>query len=164
MRSRNKRVGVLATPATLASDKYKRLIETHARDAMIIPQACPGLAREIEKGSIDTAALRELVETFAEPLIRAEVDTVVLGCTHYPFVAPLFRAALGDAVEVIDTAAAVAEQTARLCALRASANQERAEISHSQIRLWSSGDPRHLAQVARAWLDLDVTVSSLDAS
>jgi len=146
----NKRIGVLATPGTLASDKFKRLIERHGRDAVIVPQPCPGLAKEIEAGQLDSPALRTLVETFALPLRQAEVDTVVLGCTHYPFVAPLFQQALGPGVRIIDTAEAVARQTQRVCAGLPPLS------SHAppSTRLWTTGDPLHLAQVAEHWLGL----------
>lgn len=162
-RSINKRIGVLATPSTLASDKYKRLIEHHGQGALIVPQACPGLAKEIEAGQVDTPALRDLVQRFAQPLRQAQVDTVVLGCTHYPFVASLFQAALGSDVTIMDTSEAVAQHTARLCAHR-SAAMDKHGIDHKfagNIHLFSSGDPQHLADVARHWLGLQGQVSPL---
>lgn len=148
--SRNKRIGVLATPGTLASDKFKRLIELHGRDALIVAQPCPGLAKEIEAGQLDSPALRSLVETFSTPLRQAEVDTVVLGCTHYPFVAPLFQQVLGAGVQIIDTAEAVARQTARVCA----ALPPLIGTVAPSTQLWTSGDPAHLTQVAEHWLAL----------
>ncbi|MFT3856698.1 MAG: glutamate racemase [Aquabacterium sp.] len=162
-RSARRRVGVVATPATLASDKYQRLIETHAKDALIVAQACPGLAAEIEKGRLDTPELRALVQTFTVPLKAAQVDTVVLGCTHYPFVAPIFQEALGPGVEVIDTAVAVAEHTARLCALHAPQRAQDKPASTGALHLWTSGSPPHLQDVARAWLGLEAQVQALHA-
>jgi glutamate racemase len=157
-RSINKRIGVLATPSTLASEKYKRLIESHGRGATIVPQACPGLAKEIEAGQLDTPALRTLITRFADPLRQAQVDTVVLGCTHYPFVAGLFQEALGPDVTIMDTSDAVALQTARLCADRlAAARHDKHDMEHKfagHIHLFSSGDPQHLADVAQHWLAL----------
>lgn len=159
----NKRIGVLATPSTLASEKYKRLIESHGQGATIVPQACPGLAKEIEAGQLDTPALKDLVERFAQPLREAQVDTVVLGCTHYPFVAPLFQQALGSDVTIMDTSDAVAQHTARLCAHRqgTTANWGVNHKFAGKIHLFSSGDPQHLADVARHWLGLQGTVSPL---
>ncbi len=162
-RSHNKRIGVLATPSTLASDKYRRLIDTHGHGALIVPQPCPGLAREIEAGRLDTPALRALVERFAAPLREAGVDTVVLGCTHYPFVAPLFQQALGKDVTIMDTSDAVALHTARLCAHRPQADAGREE-SHKfagKIHLFSSGSPQALADVARHWLGVHAQVTAL---
>jgi glutamate racemase len=152
--SSNKRIGVLATPGTLASDKFKRLIELHGRDALIVPQPCPGLAKEIEAGQLDSPALRTLVDTFALPLRQAEVDTVVLGCTHYPFVAPLFQQALGPQVCIVDTAEAVARQTQRVCASLPPQVGQATPSTH----LWTTGDPGHLAQVAEHWLGLKTEV------
>ena len=154
--SANKRIGVLATPGTLASDKFKRLIESHGQDALIFPQPCPGLAKEIESGQLDSPALRTLVDTFSRPLIDAQVDTVVLGCTHYPFVAPLFKHALGLKVRIIDTAEAVARQTQRVSADLPRLHGLNAEPA---TRLWTSGSAPHLAQVAERWLDLKAQVS-----
>lgn len=146
----SKKIGVLATPGTLASNKFQRLLTSYAKDAVIVTQACPGLAKEIESGQLDTPALTTLVEQFSQPLIDAGVDTVVLGCTHYPFVAPLFARTLGSGVGIIDTADAVAAQTARLLA------PSILDIGqHSgTLQLWTSGDPRHLSEVTVNWLGL----------
>lgn len=152
----NKRIGVLATPGTLASDKFKRLIEMHGQDAVIVLQPCPGLAKEIESGQLDSPALRALVETFSKPLREAQVDTVVLGCTHYPFVAPLFQQALGPKVRIIDTAQAVARQTQRVSAELPRLNQPHGGPT---TQLWTSGSAPHLAQVAERWLGLKAQVS-----
>lgn len=163
--SANKRVGVLATPSTLASAKFKRLIELHGQGAQIVLQPCPGLAKEIESGLLDTPRLRELVATFAEPLRQAEVDTVVLGCTHYPFVAPLFQQALGPDVRIIDTAEAVARQTARVCGnwtvSRTHSTFDTTFYASDLTQLWSSGDPAHLSTVASNWLNLCTAARSL---
>jgi glutamate racemase len=147
--STNKRVGVLATPGTLASEKFRRLIELHGQDAVIVPQPCPGLAKEIEAGELDTPALRTLIERFSQPLRQAQVDTVALGCTHYPFVLPLFQQALGDGIRIIDTAEAVARQVQRVCA-----GLPALPDASTSIQLWTTGSAPHLAQVAERWLDL----------
>lgn len=161
----NKRVGVLATPSTLASAKFKRLIELHGQGAHIVPQPCPGLAKEIESGQLDTPRLRELVATFAEPLRQAEVDTVVLGCTHYPFVAPLFQQALGPQVRILDTAEAVARQTARVSGnwtdSPTNSTFDTTFYASDLTQLWSSGDPAHLSTVANNWLGLRTPAHAL---
>jgi len=148
------RIGVLATPMTLGSQKFRDLVDAHAPNARLILQPCPGLAGEIEKGALDTPALRALVERFCTPLRQADVDTVVLGCTHYPLIRPLFEQTMPPAVQILDTAAAVARHARRL-----------AQVMHGHLplrehdtgmaeplRLWSTGDPMHLQEVARCWL------------
>jgi glutamate racemase len=157
----NKKVGVLATPSTLASSKFKRLIATHGQGAHIVLQPCPGLAKEIESGLLDTPRLRALVETFSEPLRQAGVDTVVLGCTHYPFVAALFQQALGAEVRIIDTAEAVARQTERVCKHWAPDHFGSTFTMQNPVRLWTSGSAEHLSTVASNWLGLHAAVHTL---
>lgn len=167
-RSRHGRIGVLATPGTLSSLKFRHLVERHAAGAQLTLQACPGLAKAIESGDLQSLDVRDMVQRFAAPLREAKVDTVVLGCTHYPFVAEQFQAALGSDVDVIDTAEAVALQTMRITARHASIqpasppdNNLPAERTSDRVRLWSSGDPRHLSRVAQAWLGLQTEAQAL---
>lgn len=111
--TRNGRIGVLTTSATARSARFAQLASAHGAGIQVLTQACPGLADLIETGSLDSPALREMVGRFVQPLLDAEVDTVVLGCTHYPLIRPLFRRALGGQVLIVDTEAAIARQTAR---------------------------------------------------
>lgn len=159
----SKRIGVLATPSTLASAKFKHLIERHGQGAEIFLQACPGLAKEIEAGQLDTPALRELVARFSEPLRQAQVDTVVLGCTHYPFVSPLFQEALGHEVRIIDTADAVARHAAHVCLQHGARAPLFAANSPTvaSTQLWTSGNPADLSNIAGRWLALEAQVHVL---
>jgi glutamate racemase len=110
-----RRIGVLATPATLTSERFERLLREHAGGVEVVRQPCPGLAARIEAGDLDAPDLAQQVAAFCAPLRERGVDVVVLGCTHYPFVRHHVQAALGPAVEIIDTAEAVAQQAARRC-------------------------------------------------
>lgn len=149
--SRSKRVGVLATPGTLASQKFKSLVARHGGDADLFLQPCPGLAKAIEAGDLNRPELLDLVDHFCAPLKAAKVDTVVLGCTHYPFIAQQLRAALGPNVELLDTARAVARHTATLLgSLHDAKNPVRA--THGSVELWTTGSPEHLQRVAQSWL------------
>ena len=114
--SRNGRVGVLATPATIASARYQSLLSRHAGGAQIISQPCPGLADLIEQGELDSTALRQLVSEQCAPLRAAGVDTVLMGCTHYPLIQPLLQDALGAKVKLLNIESAVAQQAERLWA------------------------------------------------
>ncbi len=113
-RSRNRRIGVMATAATARSARLRHLIERYAGDAHVHVQACPGLADAIERGVVGGAELRALLMPHCDALRAAAIDTVVLGCTHYPFVEAAIRESLGPDIAVIDTATAVAERTASL--------------------------------------------------
>jgi glutamate racemase len=137
-------VGVLATPATLASAKFRKLLDTHGGGAPLLLQPCPGLAEAIETQGPDAPRTARLVERFCAPLREAGCATIVLGCTHYPLVATALRAALGN-VELVDPADAVAAQTARiLSTLPASAAPGPA------LQAWSNGDLGALQRVALA--------------
>ncbi len=157
------RVGVMATTGTLRSARFRQLVERHGGQAQVHLQPCPGLAAAIETGDLDTPALRELVETFCAPLRAAEVDTVVLGCTHYPFVAPLIAQAMGPAVTLVDTSEAVARQTVRLATARLAGRTPSPHTSPlaGGMRLWSSGDPDRLSSTVHRWLGLEAQASRL---
>ena len=157
-----RKVGVLATPGTLASERFAHLIAQHAGDAQILAQPCPGLAKAIEDGPLDGPELRELVQRHCGSLKSAGVDTVVLGCTHYPFVATLIAEAMGPGVTLIDTSVAVARQTVRL-ARRAWSSAERleGEPSPGRTRLWTSGDVGTLRHFCTPWMPADTAFAPL---
>ncbi len=132
-------VAVLATPATLASARFGALLAAHGGARAPRLQPCPGLADAIEREGAHAPRTRELVAELCTPLRGC--TRIVLGCTHYPLVADAIRAALG-AVELLDPADAVAEQTARVTSVLGAAAPGPA------LRCWSSGDMRRLQRVA----------------
>lgn len=107
-------VGVLATPATFQGDLYASTVERFARGVKILQDTCPGLVRQIEAGRIESPETREILQHALGPMIEGGVDEIVMGCTHYPFVIPLIKEIVGDGIEVIDPAPAVARQAGRL--------------------------------------------------
>ena len=145
------RIGVMATPATLRSAKFQRLLDAHGAGATIVLQPCPGLAGQIERGDLDSPDMIAMIESFCAPLRAANVDTVVLGCTHYPFVRRHIQAAMGPAVELIDTAWPVSRQAARLLGVT-----EGGPASAGTVRLETTGEVDHLAAVASRWLDFQI--------
>lgn len=135
-------VGVLATTGTLKSAKFAALLDRFASDVRVITQPCPGLVERIEAGELDTQATRSLLGGFVEPLIEQGCDTLILGCTHYPFIKPLLVQMLPPTVRLVDTGAAVARHLETVLAAR-----DRLGSSGAATRFWSSGDPRRLAGV-----------------
>jgi glutamate racemase len=107
-------VGVLATPATFQGALYASVVERFASNVTLLQDTCPGLVQQIEKGELDSDATRQILESALRPMLDRSIDTVVLGCTHYPFVIPLIQQIVGPGVRVIDPAPAVTRQTARL--------------------------------------------------
>ena len=108
--SKNGVIGVLATVGTLKSAQFAALLESYGRNVKVVTQACVGLVECIERGELYTDATRQLLKKYLAPLLAEGADTIVLGCTHYPFVRPLIEEIVGDKVAIIDTGAAVAKQ------------------------------------------------------
>jgi glutamate racemase len=154
--TRSGHVGVMATTGTLSSRKFQRLLAAQPDGARIHLQPCPGLALAIERGDLQSAELQAVVRRHCAPLREAGCDVVVLGCTHYPVAAPLIREAL-PGVTLVDTAEAVARQTARLAARLPGA----AETGLPPLQLWSSGDPAQLSAFTRRWLEWQVPAAPL---
>jgi glutamate racemase len=107
-------VGVLATPATFQGALYASVVERFARGVTVLQHTCPGLVGQIEKGALKAPETRSILEAALHPMLEQGIDTVVLGCTHYPFAIPLIQQIVGDHVRVIDPAPAVARQAKRL--------------------------------------------------
>ncbi len=146
------RIGVMATPLLLGSEKFNRLLDEHRGSVQWHLQACPGLAGLIEQGDLNNPALLSMISFFCTPLKHAGVDTVVLGCTHYPFVREHIQAVLGASVQLIDTADAVARQARRLL------NVPLGVSDH--VELQTTGETAQLSCLASAWLDFPFEVSS----
>jgi glutamate racemase len=109
-RTRSGVVGVLATTRTLASPRYSKLLASHARE---VSQPGPGLVERVEAGDLTGPETRTLVEQYVRPLVDQGADTIVLGCTHYPFLTALIQDVAGPGVTIVDPAVAVARELRR---------------------------------------------------
>ncbi len=151
-------VGLLATRQTSASQRLAALLQEHGKGMRVLVQACPGLAEVVERGELGGAATEALVASFIDPLIAQGADTIVLGCTHYPFLAETIRKIAGPDVTVIDPSAAVARElhrrldSARLLSGRGQPGTE---------RFWTSGNPAHVRSVVAQLLGKDVAMHPL---
>jgi glutamate racemase len=156
-RTRTKRVGVLATSGTVRSARLARLIREHADGVQVLAQPCPGLADRIEAGELDGPALDARLRELTSPLMRAGVDEVVLGCTHYAFVSEALAQVLGPGVELIESAPAIARRTQSLLAQGGLARPE----GQGSFRLLTTGDPAKVRPVVERLWGGPVTVESL---
>lgn len=109
-------VGVLATPATFQGALYASVIERFANGVKVLQSTCPGLVQQIEDGLLGAPRTRSILEEALVPMMHQDIDTIVLGCTHYPFIIPLIQSITGPQVNVIDPAPAVARQVRHLLA------------------------------------------------
>ena len=131
-------IAVLATRQTLASSKFSKLLVAYGADVQVLLQPCPGWVEQVEKGDLSSPATKALVEKYVGPLLSKGTDTLVLGCTHYPFLTPVIRAITGPAVTILDPAAAVARELHR----RLQASDLLSQRSqHGTERFWTSGSP-----------------------
>jgi glutamate racemase len=138
--TRSRHVGVIATPATFQGELFARLIERFARGTVVHTQVCPGLVERVEAGQIDGPETEMLVRQCLAPMLEAGIDSLVLGCTHYPFLRPAIEraiAATGKEVAVIDPAPAVARQTRRVLERQGVLEQE----GVGEVTYFTSGDP-----------------------
>ncbi len=129
-------VGVLATPATFQGALYASVVERFANGVELLQDPCVGLVQQIENGNLYGTETRKILEDALHPMLEKNIDTVVLACTHYPFVIPLIQEIVGEKVRVIDPAPAVARQTQRLL----DAKGLKRESGHrGEIRFFTSG-------------------------
>ncbi len=120
--SQTRKVGVLATPSTFHGELYASVVERFAKDVEIFQSTCPGLVNQIEKARLNTPKTRRILEEAVLPMLDSGADTLVMGCTHYPFVIPLIESIAAGRARVIDPSPAVARQTARVLAERSLLN------------------------------------------
>lgn len=130
-------IGVLATTGTLESARFAALLERYAGSVQIITQGCPELVEQVERGDLNGVETRHLIERYTTPLLKQGADTLILGCTHYPFLAPLISEVVGPDITLIDTGEAVARQLQRR--LREELPQ-RTSAAQASTEIWSSGD------------------------
>lgn len=136
-------VGVLATTGTLQSAKFAALLDRFATDIKVITRPCPGLVELIEAGDLHSPVLRQLLQSYVDPLLAAGCDTLILGCTHYPFLKPLLKPMLPAHISLIDTGAAVARQLERLL----DEQQLRAQGPAREAQFWTSGNVPHFRHI-----------------
>ncbi|MDT8898801.1 glutamate racemase [Thermanaerothrix sp. 4228-RoL] len=153
------RVGVLATPATFQGALYASVVERFASHVRLYQDTCPGLVEAIEAGDLNGETPRQILERALRPMLAEGIDTVVLGCTHYPFVIPLIQEITGAEVRVIDPAPAVARQTQRVL-------DQRGWLTPlgraGKVRFFTSGEVERLRmQVQRLLGEREVTVEKV---
>jgi glutamate racemase len=163
LETRSGKVGVLATENTFSSPRYALLMSRFAQDVEVIENPCRGLVSLIEAGDIATGETEALLRRVLDPMLAAGVDTLVLGCTHYPFVRPLIEGIVGEIgtghpVTVIDPAPAVARQTGRVLARR---QLLAPDGERGTVRLFTSARSQALADLSEQLLCDGLTVGEV---
>lgn len=146
-------VGVLATPATFQGELYASVVERFGQGVKLLQNTCPGLVAQIENGALESRETYRILEEALQPMLEQGIDTVVLGCTHYPFVIPLIQSITGPDVRVIDPAPAVARQVQRLLVASSLLDLESFTLEDMQreppqlLHFFTTGDPRRMERM-----------------
>jgi glutamate racemase len=149
--TRNRRIGLMATQATVEAGRYAQLVRALDAGAELVPVACPRLVPLIESDEPFGGGTTEAVREYAAPLKAAEVDTVILGCTHYPLIRPIFQRVFGRGVTLVFSAEETAREVAETLARKGIENGEAREGSY---RFLTTGDPALFRALGERFLQL----------
>ena len=153
--TRKRTIGVIATEATFLGTLFASVVDRFARGVRVVTQTCPGLVEQIEEGRIDSPQTRGLLEGWLSPLLKEEIDSLVLGCTHYPFVKSVIREIVGPEVTLVDPSPAVALQVQRVLGERGLLARR---PGAGRIGYVTTGTPEKFRIVASTLLGEDVRV------
>ncbi len=148
--SKNKRIGVIATKGTIDSQRFKDLVDTYKKDCEVFLQVGEGLVEQIEKIGTPSEDIQKNINQLLLPLMKQNIDSLVLGCTHYPLVMPLFKKAVGDAVHLVETGEAVAKQLKNILTERCLLNNN--QHNSPSFLFQSSGKQANLQKVVDEYL------------
>lgn len=143
-------VGVLATPATLDGERFAALVHRYTDGIELLTQPSPGLVECVEAGDVEGPATERLLRAFTGPMLERGADTIVLGCTHYPFLRDTLQRLVGPDVTLIDTGEAVARQTVRVLGIddrNVGRRPLKEDTNSGRITYYSSGDTNEAKRV-----------------
>ncbi len=147
--TRSRKVGVLATPRTVAGERLRWLIETHANGVEVRTVAATGLVELVEEGTLAGPDVVETLRPLLDPMLAAGVDVVVLGCTHYPFLRTEIEAYVGERIPVIDSGVAIARRTRTVLEMH---GLRREDTGAGSLTMMTSADAHQVDKVARLLL------------
>ncbi|MGI8546397.1 MAG: glutamate racemase, partial [Gemmatimonadaceae bacterium] len=148
--TRSRRVGVIGTQGTIASGAYERAIHAVASDIDVVSRACPLFVPFVEEGWLDHAAVQLVAHDYLNSLASAGIDTLVLGCTHYPLLKPIISAAVGPDIQLIDSAEETAAETARMLTDRGLRHPPRTD--RATLRFIASDVPDQFLRLGQRFL------------
>ncbi|MBI1977744.1 MAG: glutamate racemase, partial [Candidatus Omnitrophica bacterium] len=147
--TRNRRIGVIATQATVASRAYEKAITKLDRNILVFSQACPLLVPFVEEGVLAGSVIEVMLKRYLKPLLRKKIDTLILGCTHYPMLRRTIQKLVGPKVKLIDSAPAAVE---KLREVLEQAGQTRTEKSKGSLEVFVSDLPRNFIDIGARFL------------
>jgi len=153
-----KRIGIIGTNATVASGAYEKAIHELRREVEIVSHACPLFVPLVEEGWLDHPATRLVAAEYLAPLRQAQIETLVLGCTHYPLLRSIIEEYMGTAVRLVDSAAALAAEVKRLLAVM---NLSTSESTAGSDSFFVTDFPERFQRVGEIFLDRKIPEVSL---
>lgn len=137
-KSKNSKVGVLATKGTLSSELFMKTAQKFTRHTKVVEVVGKGIVEAIENNTLNTEAFRRVLEEQLNPFVEADIDTLVLGCSHYPFISHLIQMVLGPDVNIIDSGYAAAKQTERILHSKDLLNTKHLEAKN-KVTIYANG-------------------------
>lgn len=137
LNTKTKAVGILATKGTLSSQLFHKTSDLYAHGIKVVEQVGEGIVPLIESGRLHSEEMKALLRVYLEPMLKANIDYLVLGCTHYPYLIPMLTSLLPKEVKIIDSGLAVARQTKAILSERQLLNSEKKQ---PDIKLFSNGN------------------------
>jgi len=159
LQSRTRVAGVLATQVTLRSARFQTLLDRYAADCRFLCQPGHGLVQAIERCDVGSSELRALLNSYLQPMLEAGADTLVLGCTHYPFLDAAIRDIVGERMTLIDTSVAIARQLERVLDQHSLRSMSGRPVDLP--RFCSTSDGAHLQQLAATLLHIEAPVENV---
>ncbi len=141
-------IGVIATQVTSQGELFASVVDRYASGVEVVTQVCPDFVTLVEAGELDSERVHRTAETYLGPLQEAEVDQLVLACTHFSFLIPVLQEVMGSQVEIVDPGPAVARQTGRIIGELRNLSDHRGEASY-----FTTGDRGHFLLLARRLMD-----------
>ncbi|HEU4965526.1 MAG TPA: glutamate racemase [Bacilli bacterium] len=156
--TRNGRVGVIGTAGTIQSDAYRRELHRINPRLDVTNKACPPFVPLVEADRTQSAEAREVVGDYLATLREQAIDTLILGCTHYPLLAPVIGEVMGEGVQLISSAEETAREASTVLSVRHLLNEDNL---HPDYRFYTTGDPDTFHQLGSRWLNREIAVRSV---
>ncbi|KEO84989.1 glutamate racemase [Tumebacillus flagellatus] len=153
------RIGVIGTENTINSDAYRRELHRINPRLFVTNQACKPFVPIVEEDQIDTPQARETVERYLASVRELDIDTLILGCTHYPLLKAVIADVMGDSVELINSAEETAREASTVLSVKHQLNEDN-PVPHHQF--FTTGDADYFRKIGSRWLHMDLDVSRID--
>ncbi len=155
------RIGIAATNQAAKAAYLRGLIEEFASGINVYAEGCPGLVTLVEQGKLTGSETEAVVRAALTPLIRDDIDVLVLGCTHFPALRPIIEQVMGAQVKVIDSGSAIARRTRTILTSEGMLHPELSRHSKGEMRIWCSGDPYTFSAIASQLLGEQVSSATI---